>query len=395
MNVLSNVSVENLFVSATQQQSQLENLANQALSKGIDLFIEKDYEGAINEFRRSIGLSPQSEYSADASSYMAKAYLQLNKIEKAVEAYKTSIRLNPYRDDIHIDLGNLYFAEKRYSEAKDEYQEAVRLNPDANNYFALGQAFLELKKYDNAEDQFKKVRRLDPDKPDGNYGLGLVYSKQERYEDAIDHFKEAVKLQKDFYYAYAEMGYAYADLGQIDKAREQEEFLEDKDTELAYVLSLYISKAEPPKFLFAYSTDFIYTKTIKTPVSALNSYLENANASKTFTMKFSFQKAMDRESVENRFNWEISRASGSGPGQAYNFGIPVPSTETMISHYPDYVFYDSESLTATVTFTIQQNASADGTIDPSHIEFRFNGTDYYGLKMNPDYDQFSGFSGIA
>jgi tetratricopeptide (TPR) repeat protein len=395
MDILSNVSVENLFVSTEQRQLQLENLANKALSKGIDLFIKKDYEGAITEFKRSIGLSPQSQYSADASSYMAKAYLRLNKTEKAIEAYKTSIRQNPYRDDIHIELGNLYFTEKRYSEAKSEYQEAVRLNPNANNYFALGQAFLELDQYDDAEDQFKEVRRLDPDKPDGNYGLGLIYSKQKRYEDAIDHFKDAIKLQKDFYYAYAEIGYAYADLGLTDKAWEQKEFLEDKDPELANMLSLYINKAKPPKFLFAYSTDFIYTKTIKTPVSALNSYLANANASKTFTMKFAFQKDMDRASVENRFNWEITRASGSGPGQAYNFGIPVPSTEIMISHYPDYVYYDSESLTATVKFTIHQNESADGTIDPSHIEFKFNGTDYYGLEMDPDYDQFNGFSGIA
>jgi len=395
MDLLSNVSSENLFVSATQQQSRLENLANTALSKGIDLFIRKDYGGAINEFRRSISLSSQSEYSADASNYMAKAYLKLNKTDKAIEAFKTSIRLNPYRDDTHIQLGNLYFSEKRYSEAKNEYREAVKLNSDANNHFSLGQAFLELKQYNNAEDQFKKVRRLDPDKPNGNFGLGLVYSRLKRYEDAIDCFKSAAELQKDFYYVYAEMGYAYADLGQIDKAREQVEFLEDKDSSLANTLSLYIYKTEPPRFLFAYSTDFTYTKNIKTPVSALNSYLENANASKTFTMKFTFQKAMDRESVENRFNWEITRSSGSGPGEAYNFGFPVPSTEITISHYPDYVTYDSESLTATVTFTIQQNASADGTIDPSHIQFEFNGTDSYGLKMDSDYDQFSGFSGLA
>jgi hypothetical protein len=147
--------------------------------------------------------------------------------------------------------------------------------------------------------------------------------------------------------------------------------------------------------MFAYSTDFMYMKPVKTQVSALDSYLANANTSKTFTMKFSFSKEMDRDSVENRFNWKIARASGSGPGQAYNFGLPVPSTEISLSPYPDYVFYDSETLTATVYFTIHQNASADGTIDPSHIEFKFNGEDRYGYTMDPEHDQFSGFSKIA
>ena len=31
--------------------------------------------------------------------------------ENAIKAYKTGIRLNPYRDDTHTQLGNLLFAE--------------------------------------------------------------------------------------------------------------------------------------------------------------------------------------------------------------------------------------------------------------------------------------------
>ena len=49
---------------------------------------------------------------------------------------------------------------------------------------------------------------------------------------------------------------------------------------------------------------------------------------------------------------------------------------------------------ATVRFTIQQNESGDGTIDPSHIEFQFLGEDAWGLSMDPDKDQFTGFSGV-
>ena len=151
MDVVNSVAAENLFISITQQQSQLEELANRALSNGIDLYMRKDYEGAAKAFQRSIGLAPQSQYSVDASNYMATAYLKLNQTEKAIKAYKTSIDLNPYRDDTHITLGNLYFSEKRYKEAEIEYKEAVRLNPIANNYYALGQAYLELGQYNDAD----------------------------------------------------------------------------------------------------------------------------------------------------------------------------------------------------------------------------------------------------
>jgi hypothetical protein len=155
-------------------------------------------------------------------------------------------------------------------------------------------------------------------------------------------------------------------------------------------------KVDPPKFKFAYATSsFSYYMPSRTPVSALDDYLNNADASKTLNIKFQFDKAMDRESVQNKFNWKIGRAAATGPGQAYNFGLPLPDTEIEISRYPEHIYYDEKNHTATVYFIIRQNATADGTIDPSHIEFKFSGKDIYGNSMDENFDQFMGFSGVA
>jgi hypothetical protein len=183
----------------------------------------------------------------------------------------------------------------------------------------------------------------------------------------------------------------------MDEAREMIDFLDRAgETDLADAVNRYMYKVDPPKLLFAYSTStFAYQAGNNTPLSALDAYLENANASKTFTMVFQFDKEMDRESVENISNWQIGRSMRSGPGQAYNFGTPVPSTEVSLSLLPESVLYHSKSFTATVNFTVQQNASADGTIDPSHIDFKFMGKDAFGFSMNADFDQFTGFSGSA
>ncbi|MBW2412534.1 MAG: hypothetical protein JRF72_22265, partial [Deltaproteobacteria bacterium] len=94
-------------------------------------------------------------------------------------------------------------------------------------------------------------------------------------------------------------------------------------------------------------------------------------------------------------NWNITRATGPGPGQAYNYGFPIPDTEVKISLFPEHVYYNPDDLTATVYFKLKQNADATGTIDPSHIEFKFTGTDTFGFAMNSNYDQFTGFSGSA
>ncbi len=149
------------------------------------------------------------------------------------------------------------------------------------------------------------------------------------------------------------MGYAYADLGDMQAAQEIVDFLESvEQTEQADTLSRYMYKVDPPKLVFAHSSStFMFSMGKGAPLVALNSYLMNADASKTFSMTLQFDKAMDRESVESPANWLIGRAAGQGPGQSYNFGLRIPSTEVRIKSIPDSVVYDAEKLTATVYFS--------------------------------------------
>ena len=397
MDILSGVSPDQLFVTSLQQQAQLEALSNNALSNGIDKYQNKNFEEAAREFEKAINLYPTSSYSADTTKYLAQTYLKLDKSDKAIAAYKRGIELNPDRDDLHTDLGNLYFANDRYDEALREYREAVRINPaSSTNHYSLGQGLLKLEKFSDAEQEFRTVLRMEPDSPYGNYGLGLTFSKREKFEKAIESFEAAIRKDNQFYDAYAEIGYANADMGEMEKAQDMVDLLEDKDADLAKTLSLYMNKVQPPQILFHWgSSTFQTSLSINTPVSVLDSYLENAGASKSMTMKFLFNKDMDRSSIENRFNWSISRSQGAGDGSAYNFGLAVPSTEISLPSFPDNVLYDSLTKTATVSFTITQNETADGTIDPNHIVFKFNGEDAYGIKMDKDHDEYSGWSGVA
>ena len=71
------------------------------------------------------------------------------------------------------------------------------------------------------------------------------------------------------------------------------------------------------------------------------------------------------------------------------------ASEISLSRFPVSVSYDETYQTATVLFTIRQNESANGTLDPSHIRFAFSGTDATGLSMNPEADEYTGFSGFA
>jgi hypothetical protein len=183
----------------------------------------------------------------------------------------------------------------------------------------------------------------------------------------------------------------------MESAQQMVDYLEKvEQAHLADTLSRYMYQVDPPKMLYALSSSsFPFPMGRGTPLVALNSYLMNPNASKTLSIQIQFDKQMERGSIENPANWQISRATGQGPGQAYNFGLPISPNEAKLSPLPSAVTWDEKNLAATVYFTVTQNAAANATIDPSHIEFKFSGQDIYGLKMNSKFDQFTGFSGLA
>lgn len=388
---------DHLFSATAQRASGLASLASAALQRGIDRFMSRDYEGAAAEFKRSLGLGRNAPFAADAAHYLALAYLRLDDLPQAEAAYKSALEIDRQRDDLRIKLGNLYFSQKRYEEAQREYAEAVRVNPSAANRYALGQAYIELGRFGDAASQYAEIQRLAPAEAGGYLGMGQTLSREGRHAEAVAQFEQAIARDPRLYAAYAEIGYARADMGDMEGAQQMVDRLEKAgQTDLADTLSRYMYKVDPPKMVFAHSSSsFMFSMGRKTPVVALDAYLIQPNAAKTFTLKIQFDKKMDRESIETPANWTIARSTGAGPGQAYNFGMRIPETEVAIKPTPDAVTWDEKNLTATVYFTIRQNATMTGTIDPSHIEFRFRGKDIYGLAMSPKADQFCGFTGVA
>jgi hypothetical protein len=104
---------------------------------------------------------------------------------------------------------------------------------------------------------------------------------------------------------------------------------------------------------------------------------------------------MDATSVMNITNWSISKASGGAAGY-YNNGVTLyPEKEAVISPIPKNVVYDATTYQATITFSLAQNPYGTAVIDPSHLVFKFSGTDLDGKKMDSSADQYNGFKGVV
>ncbi len=395
---VSTDSINNLFTSTyARTQDRLDALSGTILVQGIDYFQDANYDQAIKSFKQAAALSPSSDNAAKAYGYIGQAYARLEETDKAINTYKEAIRLYPADDTFYIALGDIYLEEDMLEEATTAYRQAVNINSNnAESQYSLGQAYLNAGELDKANDRFSEIVRISPNSATGYYGLGQSARQDGDLENAVSQLTKAISVNKDFELAHLELGYAYADMGEFQKAQDVLATLEVKESTKTTDLENYITRVTQPRINMVLSLNGFNTRLpAHTEIAKLSSTLQDANKSKLFSLSFTFSKEMDQASIINPYNWKISRATIQENGGVYNGGLIPPSTEATILPKPTYVTYDADSDKAIVYFRLYQNETADATIDPNHIVFKFSGIDAYSKSMDTSADEYSGFSKIA
>ena len=384
-------AITNAMSALSSQISQRETMATSALSRGALRLQQQEYALALREFQIAAAYKPDLP---DAQIYLGRTYEIMGRTEDAINSYQHAIRLDPSRSDAVELLASLYMTSGRYAEAEPQLKQLIRLDPTAADPIAtLGYAYLNSGRPDEAEMQFMKAIRLAPRDASSYYNLGVVYNQQGQFTEAIRQFEQAIDLDRNYAMAHSELAYAYLGLDQPDQARDQLDTLRRIDTTESNALADELANAiYTPKILIndAVHSTFDAHLGPGTPLEQLDPALATPGATVTFSMVFLFNKKMDLASVQKYNNWWISKASG-GEGGVYNYGANLhPSDEVSIAPLPKAVRYDPLNYRATVYFTITQNASGTGVIDPSHWVFRFRGSDAEGKLMDHRGDQYDG-----
>ena len=385
-----------IFSSTLPSAAQYDSLSGNALGSGIDNYTAGNYKEAAREFRRTIALSPFSDNALKAFEYLANSFIKDGKTSEAIQTYRQAIKVFPSADGMNLSLGNLLYSEGRYDEAVEQYKAAVTKNPNlSQNVYSLGQGYLSIDRNADAEVQFKRSIQLSPEDSGGYNALGQNYRKMGRFADAQYELNRALSIDKDLAEAHFELGLVYAELQQTDEANAQLDILSGQSSLLYTELLAKIYETSKPKVIAAYSASLNLASPAGTSLSTIDPSLAAPGASKSYTMTFVFSKQMDAASVRSIGNWSISRSTGSRTGGLYNWGMEIPETEVRVSSIPSSVTYDPESLTARVTFSITQNDTGDGTIDLSHLVFKFRGSDEYGNVMDTSADEYNRISRIV
>ena len=151
----------------------------------------------------------------------AKSLRQERQYEGAIREYRAALKLDDQNPFIHNSLGLGLAAVGGFAESLKAFTKPVELNPDLTDaYNNMGMVYAEMGQKDKAFKAFTRAVR-NPNYPTPEkalYNLGNLYLQDGNLELALMHFKRSVERQEKFTLGYRGLGNVYLQMGEIDEA---------------------------------------------------------------------------------------------------------------------------------------------------------------------------------
>ncbi len=163
-----------------------------------------DNAEAINTFRDAlrIDLSGCGEH---VYLNLATALLNLDRVDEAIEALQSALRMNAEYDMAYFSLGNARLQSGDVSGAIDAYRDAIRVNPSyADAYVRLGVALNRNNHPQEAMDSFRKGLAAVTGQTtawvpiEAHFQIGMLLLARGRKSEAAESFRAALRIDPAF-----------------------------------------------------------------------------------------------------------------------------------------------------------------------------------------------------
>ena len=187
-----------------------------------ELYLRQGYYNRSNTFYEKI--SESSPFYRIGRLEMASNLARLDRKQEAIDKLNDLIAEDPADLTGYMTLGGLFNREKRYREAADTYDAAVKQLGQVekhhwNLYFRRGIAYERLKEWDKAEPNFKQSLELSANQPEVLNYLGYSWIDQGiNLEEGLEMIRKAVELRPRSGFIVDSLGWAHYRLGRYDEA---------------------------------------------------------------------------------------------------------------------------------------------------------------------------------
>ncbi len=143
------------------------------------------------------------------------------RLEEALAAYQSSIRLSPNTAESHNNCGTVLKDLDRLEEALRAYEQAIELDPrSAMAHNNRGSVLRELGRLEEALAAYERATEIDPNFAEAHNNKGIILQHLGRPADALAAHERATELKPDFAQAHYLRGTTARILGQLAYAAE-------------------------------------------------------------------------------------------------------------------------------------------------------------------------------
>lgn len=179
---------------------QLKETTKAHIKLGDGLLALRDVVSAIEHYKKAIELEVDSEEALTAN----------------IRGWTEAVRLAPLVAENHIGLATALQLKKDFSNAEEEYGQALKLDPDnesalkgleslkadkiktqAENYLKNALNLQQETKYDEAIENYVKAIEVNPKDPKLHYNIGTAFQAKGDFEHADKAYKKVLELDPD------------------------------------------------------------------------------------------------------------------------------------------------------------------------------------------------------
>jgi tetratricopeptide (TPR) repeat protein len=190
------------IVDVSQMKENFPKKALQSFEKAVEEKSKGRFESAVKLLQEAVKLAPNFFH---AHNNLGIVYHALKRYSEAEQEFKRSRQLNAKSERPLVNLGSLYIEQanqqknreetgKLLDQALDALEEAVKLNPRSSlAHLLLGQANYRSGFYEEAELAFKRAQYLDPHLGVARLMLANVYVRLQKWDQVLEHLDAYLK----------------------------------------------------------------------------------------------------------------------------------------------------------------------------------------------------------
>lgn len=189
--------------------------------------------------------------TAELYSLISQAYLRTNQVEKAYDALRNAIRLEPAQEDYYVDLAALCFEYSNFDVGIEVVNVGLRNRPGSSRLY-LQRGLLRAMKgqMTEAERDLQEAARLAPQMALPRIAVGTVRMQSGRVHEAVEAMRAATKVEAGNFFAQYMLARALVQSGVIPGEPGEEEAYQALQVSIRLNRDFWHSRAELGKLLF-------------------------------------------------------------------------------------------------------------------------------------------------